>query len=488
MYEAIRDTFGVGDPADWPVNVAPSDVGLGPYDYPPRPEVVPDWTFDEDAEGWGISFSGMTNFRTENGTIAFDFVNTDHFDPVLNSPPGLQIDAARRHYLLIDLDLGWGDGTPDCASQTMLEFYWDSGEGMNAHERIPFYVHPNLGMHRVIIDLAQHPLWSGTVTRVRVDPGTDGAKLPGNTCRIDRIAVLETPGPYTWDFDENTTQGWCAAGSGSVTVSDGVLRFHYAAGANGHFDPIIMYRYQGEGDATDRLFIDATANPYLRIDVGMTHSGDTAVPLAFHFWQTDGAIGRVDFSVRPNGGIKTHIIDMRNVVPVEGDAAWNGVGTIRALRLDTAQVGGFAGFENSELQVDLMALTDGSGDADGDGLTDREELEGGTDPGDENDPGVPDTHHSADTNADGALSIEEMLGVVRLFQAGAYHCDGAAAYLPGAGDTTACAPHDADYAPTDWHIGLSELMRVVQLHNAGAYHPCLGSAAEDGFCPGSAAG
>jgi len=33
MMEAIRRTFAAGSPAYWPVNIAPSDVGLGPYDF-----------------------------------------------------------------------------------------------------------------------------------------------------------------------------------------------------------------------------------------------------------------------------------------------------------------------------------------------------------------------------------------------------------------------------------------------------------------------
>ncbi len=33
MLEALRRTFATGPSADWPVNVSPSDVGLGPYDF-----------------------------------------------------------------------------------------------------------------------------------------------------------------------------------------------------------------------------------------------------------------------------------------------------------------------------------------------------------------------------------------------------------------------------------------------------------------------
>lgn len=38
MLEAIRNVFAAGPGAEWPVNVAPSDVGLGPYEFPtPQP-------------------------------------------------------------------------------------------------------------------------------------------------------------------------------------------------------------------------------------------------------------------------------------------------------------------------------------------------------------------------------------------------------------------------------------------------------------------
>ena len=39
------EVFAKGDPASWPVNVAPVDVGLGPYDYP-RAESRTQWGFD----------------------------------------------------------------------------------------------------------------------------------------------------------------------------------------------------------------------------------------------------------------------------------------------------------------------------------------------------------------------------------------------------------------------------------------------------------
>jgi len=40
MLEAVRSTFATGTSNDWPVNTAPSDVGLGPYDFPSSPVPV----------------------------------------------------------------------------------------------------------------------------------------------------------------------------------------------------------------------------------------------------------------------------------------------------------------------------------------------------------------------------------------------------------------------------------------------------------------
>ncbi|MCA9444247.1 MAG: glycoside hydrolase family 99-like domain-containing protein, partial [Candidatus Omnitrophica bacterium] len=32
MLERIRKVFGIPEPSGWPVNIGPSDIGLGPYD------------------------------------------------------------------------------------------------------------------------------------------------------------------------------------------------------------------------------------------------------------------------------------------------------------------------------------------------------------------------------------------------------------------------------------------------------------------------
>lgn len=97
-----------------------------------------------------------------------------------------------------------------------------------------------------------------------------------------------------------------------------------------------------------------------------------------------------------------------------------------------------------------------------------------------------DRFHAADLDEDRVIDTTELLGIIGLYHAGAYHCAGDG-FAAGAGDT-ACAPHHSDYAPQDWRIGLSELLRLVQFVNAGAYHDCQEQqpATEDGFCGGVA--
>jgi hypothetical protein len=93
--------------------------------------------------------------------------------------------------------------------------------------------------------------------------------------------------------------------------------------------------------------------------------------------------------------------------------------------------------------------------------------------------------HTADQNADGQISLSELLRVIQFFNLRGYHCDAAGedGFAPGPGDAT-CAAHDSDYDPRDWSISLSELLRLIQFYNFRAYHACPGEGTEDDYCPG----
>ncbi len=83
------------------------------------------------------------------------------------------------------------------------------------------------------------------------------------------------------------------------------------------------------------------------------------------------------------------------------------------------------------------------------------------------------TYHSADINRDRIISLSELLQVIQLYNAAAYHCDALAEayYAPGAGEAEneTCKRHDSDYLEPAWNIGLRELLHLVQLYNAFSY-------------------
>jgi hypothetical protein len=89
--------------------------------------------------------------------------------------------------------------------------------------------------------------------------------------------------------------------------------------------------------------------------------------------------------------------------------------------------------------------------------------------------------HTADQDANGRVSLSELLRVVQFYSFGAFHCEDGTEdnYAPNVGDQS-CAHYGADYNPADWRIDLSELLRLIQLYSAGGYVPC--ETGEDGFC------
>lgn len=93
--------------------------------------------------------------------------------------------------------------------------------------------------------------------------------------------------------------------------------------------------------------------------------------------------------------------------------------------------------------------------------------------------------HAGDTNLDNAFDLSELLRVIQLFNAEAYHCDETSddGYAVGEGDKL-CVAHSSDYNPQDWVVDLTELLRLIQYFNSPGrgYHPCDGS--EDGYCTG----
>ena len=72
MYDAIRDAFCEKPVSGWPKNLRPSDVGLGPYDYPPSlRSSVQSWDFVDSTEGWYRQPYGAAEVWVKYGCLNF---------------------------------------------------------------------------------------------------------------------------------------------------------------------------------------------------------------------------------------------------------------------------------------------------------------------------------------------------------------------------------------------------------------------------------
>jgi hypothetical protein len=160
MMEAIRNVFGVGDPASWPVNVAPADVGRGPYDYPKVEQQVA-WTFDKAAEGWEpmMNVSAPT---CSDGALRFTTTSTD---PAVSISLGGGVRSA--DYSKAEIKLCVKAAAPKGNAQ----LFWSTG-GTNTSEAasISFPIDQDGELHTYTLDLGSQSRWRGRISSLRFDP------------------------------------------------------------------------------------------------------------------------------------------------------------------------------------------------------------------------------------------------------------------------------------------------------------------------------
>ncbi|MHC4400757.1 MAG: glycoside hydrolase family 99-like domain-containing protein [Planctomycetota bacterium] len=144
-------------PGEYPPNVVPSDVGLGPYDLPPV-ALRTAWQFDDDDDFEGWTPNGQLKVRVADGLLAGE--STGH-DPILQGP-GVQIEAATTRQLSIRMrasaddraQLFWGTTVtgPSEANSVRLDLI---GDGQ---------------FHEYTVDLGACRQWRGLIVSLRFDP------------------------------------------------------------------------------------------------------------------------------------------------------------------------------------------------------------------------------------------------------------------------------------------------------------------------------
>ncbi len=160
MMEAVRRTFAQGPASTWPANLAPTDIGLGPYDFPPRLKRTT-WTFDNDAQGWS-PLMNIDAFRCQNGVLQF---HTTSFDSALVISLN-NVKAFDFNKIQIRMQLR-GNLPPDATGQL---FWSQGGAAITEAGSIRFTLNHDAKMTIYEINLAEHPRWRGRITSLRLDP------------------------------------------------------------------------------------------------------------------------------------------------------------------------------------------------------------------------------------------------------------------------------------------------------------------------------
>jgi hypothetical protein len=170
--DAVRQVFA---PQAGPhVDVAPADVGRGPYDVPREP-LRTDWQFNTDGDtgGWRAMMQ-IDGFAAQGGVLRLKATGTD---PAL-SGPRVEIEAAHHPAILVRMKAERND-------QAQL-FWATTSSQISAQNSLTFPVIGDGAMHDYRLPVGEHRRWRGIVTGLRLDPGA----TPGNRFEIDSIRLV----------------------------------------------------------------------------------------------------------------------------------------------------------------------------------------------------------------------------------------------------------------------------------------------------------
>jgi hypothetical protein len=167
--DQLREAFC--EPGDWPPNLIPADVGLGPYDLP-QVAAKTAWEFNTDGalEGWSAN-GDVADLEVKHGALSG---RSTGFDPVLQVP-GLQVEADRIHRLSFRL-------RSDRAQRVQV-FWATTLTATSGEASLGIDVAGDGQLHDYEMDLAQNPRWRGIVTILRIDPATQ----PGVKFALDWV-------------------------------------------------------------------------------------------------------------------------------------------------------------------------------------------------------------------------------------------------------------------------------------------------------------
>jgi hypothetical protein len=181
MYETVRDVFCRQPPEGWPVNVAPTDVGRGPYDLPlPWNTAATAWDFRDKQQWWSASgVNGEPVLTTEGMTCT-----TASADPIMGWACMEPLNAADWPYLIVRMKAESAEPGKDTG-----QVFWGTSAAPRHNEQasVRFEVIGDGAFHDYVLDLKANRHWKGRVQSLRFDPtGRRDVRLTVQSLRLSR--------------------------------------------------------------------------------------------------------------------------------------------------------------------------------------------------------------------------------------------------------------------------------------------------------------
>jgi hypothetical protein len=183
MYEAVRETFCKEPAKGWPLNYAPADVGLGPYDLPNQSDGnVEAWEFAHGTEGWN-AMMGLGEFKVVDGALVLTATSSD---PAISTSVG-SLWARRFNAVLVRAKV-----EPTAGKVGDLQLFWSTtAQGITEASAVSVPLVADGEFHDYLLPVAEKPRWRGRVTGFRLDPGS----LSGLKMTVERVAMVPVAKP-----------------------------------------------------------------------------------------------------------------------------------------------------------------------------------------------------------------------------------------------------------------------------------------------------
>jgi murein DD-endopeptidase MepM/ murein hydrolase activator NlpD len=139
---------------------------------------------------WHFNIPGNTEGWEAHNVVAYCVVGGGYFiDPVREDPwiqsASLSIDASKYNAIEINM----ASNCPD--NNAAIFFTTATSSNYAENKKVPFKIRNNGNWQTYTIYMANHDLWKGTITRLRIDPAENGKSgTPSDTVGFDHIKLI----------------------------------------------------------------------------------------------------------------------------------------------------------------------------------------------------------------------------------------------------------------------------------------------------------